>query len=61
MYSYIKGIIDEVTSSSVIIDNNGIGYNVFVSNPYSFNIGEEYKIYLYNYIREDEYSLYGFK
>lgn len=61
MYSYIKGIIDEVTSSSVIIDNNGIGYNVFVSNPYSFNVGEEYKIYLYNYIREDEFSLYGFK
>ena len=61
MYSYIKGIIDEITSSSVVIDNNGIGYNVFVSNPYSFNIGEEYKVYLYNYIREDEYSLYGFK
>ena len=61
MYSYIKGIIDEVTSSSVVIDNNGIGYNVFVSNPYSFNVGEEYKVYLYNYIREDEYSLYGFK
>lgn len=61
MYSYIKGIIDEVTSSSIVIDNNGIGYNVFVSNPYSFNVGEEYKIYLYNYIREDEYSLYGFK
>lgn len=61
MYSYIKGIIDEVTSSSIVIDNNGIGYNVFVSNPYSFNVGEEYKIYLYNYIREDEFSLYGFK
>ena len=61
MYSYIKGIIDEVTSSSVVIDNNGIGYNVVVSNPYSFNVGEEYKVYLYNYIREDEYSLYGFK
>lgn len=61
MYSYIKGIIDEVTSSSIVIDNNGIGYNVFVSNPYSFNVGEEYKVYLYNYIREDEFSLYGFK
>lgn len=61
MYSYIKGIIDEITSSSIVIDNNGIGYNVFVSNPYSFNVGEEYKVFLYNYIREDEYSLYGFK
>lgn len=61
MYSYIKGIIDEVTSSSIIVSNNDIGYNIFVSNPYSFDVGSEYKVYLYNYIREDEYSLYGFK
>ena len=26
-----------------------------------FKIDKEYKIYLYSYIREDEYSLYGFK
>lgn len=61
MYSYINGVIADITSSSVVIDNNGIGYNVFVANPYSYTVGSEAKIYLYNYIREDEYSLYGFK
>lgn len=61
MYSYINGIISDITSSSVVIDNHGIGYNIFVANPYSYVVGNETKIYLYNYIREDEYSLYGFK
>ena len=61
MYSYINGVIADITSSSVVIDNHGIGYNIFVANPYSYIVGSEEKIYLYNYIREDEYSLYGFK
>lgn len=61
MYSYINGVIADITSSSVVIDNHGIGYNIFVANPYSYVVGSEAKIYLYNYIREDEYSLYGFK
>ena len=61
MYSYINGVIADITSSSVVIDNHGMGYNIFVANPYSYVVGSEAKIYLYNYIREDEYSLYGFK
>lgn len=61
MYSYIKGIVIENSSSSVVIDNNGIGYNIFVSNPYAYTIGNEEIIYLYNHIREDENTLYGFK
>lgn len=61
MYNYIKGTITENASSYVVIENNGIGYQVFVSNPFSFEIGKEYQIFLYSYIREDEYSLYGFK
>lgn len=61
MYSYIKGVITEVTTSYVVIDNNGIGYQIFVGNPYVYRENLEYTIYLYNYVREDEYSLYGFK
>ena len=61
MYGYIKGIIKEVESNYVIIDNHGIGYLIYVANPYYYKIDEEYKIYTYNAIREDEYSLYGFK
>ncbi len=61
MYNYIKGTIDTTGSNYIVIDNNGIGYKVFVPNPFSYNENKEYKIYLYNHIREDEYSLYGFK
>ena len=61
MYEYIKGIVDTVNPGFITIDNGGIGYKIYVSNPYSFRETEEYKVYLYQYIREDENTLYGFK
>lgn len=61
MYGYIKGKIVENSSNYILIDNNGIGYIIFVANPYSYEINKEYTVYTYTHIREDEYSLYGFK
>ena len=61
MYSYIIGKVEEIESNYITIDNNGIGYLIYTSNPYSFNLNQEYKIYLYENVREDEISLYGFK
>lgn len=60
MYGYIKGIIKEIESNYVIIDNNDIGYIIYVPNPYYYKENEVYTIYTYTHIREDEYSLYGF-
>lgn len=60
MYSYIKGIITEIESNFVTLENNNIGYMVYVSNPYQFKINNEYKIYIYQNIKEDENTLYGF-
>lgn len=60
MYSYIKGIVTEIGINHVVIDNNGIGYLIAVAKPEVFNVGSEIKIYVYQYIREDENSLYGF-
>ncbi len=61
MYGYISGTIKDIESNYVIIDNNGIGYLIYVPNPYYYKLEELYTIYTYNCIREDEYSLYGFK
>lgn len=61
MYSYIKGMVVGYDGNYIILDNNNIGYSIFVSNPYSFKLNEECKVYLYNHIKEDENSLYGFK
>lgn len=61
MYEYIKGKIIDQESNYIVLDNNGIGYLVYVSNPYSFEIDKEYIVYIYEYVREDENTLYGFK
>jgi len=61
MYNYIKGTVKEISSTTITLDNNGIGYKIFTPNPYSFQEDNEYTVYVYQYIREDEMSLYGFK
>lgn len=60
MYGYIKGIIKEINTNYIIIDNNNIGYNIYVANPYSYKIDNTYLIYTYTCVKEDELSLYGF-
>ncbi len=61
MYGYIKGIVTEIESSYIILENNNIGYLIYVANPYSFQVDNEYKVYTYTQIKEDEHLLYGFK
>ena len=61
MYGYIKGIIKEIESNYIILENNDIGYLIYVPNPYSYKLEESHTVYTYNCIKEDEYSLYGFK
>lgn len=61
MYSYVKGKIVEQTSNQIIVDVNDVGYEINVSNPYSFELDKDTKVYLYEHIREDEHTLYGFK
>ena len=61
MFGYIKGTVKIINTNNIIVDNNGIGYIIHVSNPYSYKEEENYMIYLYNHLREDENTLYGFK
>ena len=59
--STIKGTVVEQYGSYIVLDNNNIGYLINVANPYSFELNKEYKVFIYQQIREDENSLYGFK
>ncbi len=60
MYGYIKGVVTKVTPKNIIVENQGIGYLLIVSNPYNFSLNKDYKVYVYQYVREDVIDLYGF-
>ena len=61
MYGYIRGDIKEINSNYVILENNNIGYQVYVPNPYSYQLNKNYTIYIYTKVAEEEYTLYGFR
>lgn len=63
MYAYIKGKIVEKSNNYVIVENNGIGYRIFMTITAIDKISDdvqEVKIYTYYQVREDNISLYGF-
>lgn len=61
MYDYIIGKVTTIYNNSIVLDNNRIGYLIYVSNPYSFDFNKEYKVFVYQQITEDSNLLYGFK
>ncbi len=62
MYSYIKGKVTLVRPKYIVLENNGIGYEIIVSNPYNFKVSDESIIvYTYYFVREDNICLYGFE
>ena len=62
MYSYIKGIIEEINLDHIVIDKNGIGYkiNASANTIMKVKIGHECKIYTKLIVKEDDMSLCGF-
>ena len=63
MYAYIKGILAEVNTDSIVIENQGIGYQLYVSLQALEElpaIGMEVKVYTYLHVREDAMVLFGF-
>ncbi len=60
MYSYIKGIVTYIFKDHVVLENHGIGYIVYVANPYRFKKDEETTIYIYMQVKEDSQLLFGF-
>lgn len=62
MIEYIKGNLAELGPATAVIDCNGVGYALNISlNTFSAVQGKkECKLYVYEAIREDAYTLYGF-
>lgn len=62
MYEYINGKIEWVGPEYIVLDHNGIGYQLYTPNPFVFRPSkEEIKVYIHHYVREDVIMLFGFK
>src|SRR5690625_7230533 len=63
MIAYVKGILTFIHEEVVIVDVNGIGYEIICPDPFVFQgfLEKEIFIYTYHHVREDVQSLYGFK
>ena len=62
MFEYIKGRIADLTPTLAVIETNQIGFSINISlNTYSAIDGlEDATLYIYESIREDAFTLYGF-
>ncbi|HGC8801520.1 TPA: Holliday junction branch migration protein RuvA [Streptococcus agalactiae] len=62
MYDYIKGKLSKITAKFIVVETAGLGYMIYVANPYSFSgyVNQEVTIYLHQVIRDDAHLLFGF-
>ena len=62
MISFVSGVLENTLSNSVIIDNNGVGYRIFVPKHVieSHEVGQPIKINTYLHVAENIMALYGF-
>lgn len=63
MYEFVKGTVEFVGPEYIVIENNGIGYQISTPNPFIFSskINTNVTVYTYHYVREDVMALYGFE
>lgn len=63
MIAFLKGEVADMTEGSIVLDVNGIGYEVLVPGQLLSmldGIGQNLKVYTYMQVREDAVVLFGF-
>ena len=62
MFEYIKGELTVKKVDYVALEVNGIAYKIFISlKTYEKLSDGTEKLFIYNNVKEDDFSLYGFK
>jgi Holliday junction DNA helicase RuvA len=63
MIAYVKGTLTAILDESIILENNGIGYELLSPNPFYYqdSLNQEVIVQTYFHVREDALTLYGFK
>lgn len=64
MIGYLKGVLMGKNPSSVLLDVNGVGYQVTIPVSTFYDLPEEgasVSLFIYTHVREDILALYGFR
>lgn len=63
MIAKLKGIVDSISGNSVIIDTNGVGYEVHATRAClaAISAGQAAQLIIYTEIKEDAIKLYAFE
>lgn len=63
MIAFIRGEVAAIEDNCVVLENNNIGYNVFMPGSAIdgiLRVGEEIRVHTYLHVKEDIMQLYGF-
>lgn len=62
MYEYLTGIVTVVEPRYIVVEVNGVGYRLLVANPYRYHVDKQQRVtvYVYQAVRDDDISLFGF-
>ncbi|QIK57485.1 Holliday junction branch migration protein RuvA [Erysipelothrix sp. HDW6A] len=61
MIAYISGTVADVGLDYLVVDNQGIGYQIFYPRPETIKQNETIVIHTYQHVREDAIVLFGFE
>ena len=60
MIAFVNGVVRIIRSDRVVLDVQGVGYEVYLANALSQKMGDELFLYTYQHVREDAILLFGF-
>lgn len=60
MITYISGMVVDKGLDYIVVDNNGMGYQVFYAKPETLPLNKSMVVFTYQHVREDAIILFGF-
>lgn len=61
MIGWLNGrVLHQHLDGSIVLDVNGVGYELSVSSSASYRVGEQVELFVYTVVRTDTIQLYGF-
>lgn len=60
MIAFIKGTVAQIGPAWIVVEQNGLGWQIAYPHPEKVHLKEEVMIYTYLHYTEQEISLYGF-